>query len=94
MELLLALSQAINHLHNECDPARITIHRDLKPDNIGFTHNGTLRLFDFGLAAVIPRAVPADEIRQGGGRRLPRFRLTGQTGSVRYMAPEVALNQP
>ena len=94
IELLLALSHAINHLHNECDPAAITIHRDLKPDNIGFTHDGTLKLFDFGLAAVIPRAVPADGMSRGGGRNLPRYRLTGQTGSVRYMAPEVALNQP
>mmetsp|Transcript_83485 Transcript_83485/g.235385 ORF Transcript_83485/g.235385 Transcript_83485/m.235385 type:complete len:404 (+) Transcript_83485:222-1433(+) len=94
----LSLARALEYLHQAADPTLMTIHRDLKPDNIGFDQAGNLKLFDFGLAAQVPREVEEysnDEVGTGGGgRRLPRYRLTGQTGSVRYMAPEVALNQP
>ena len=48
-------------------------NRDLKPSNIGFTHSGEVKLFDFGLAR---------EVRD------PSRRFTGYTGSARYMAPE------
>ena len=49
------------------------VFRDLKPSNVGFTAKGTVRIFDFGLAKEI-----IDSKR----------RLTGNTGSLRYMAPE------
>eukprot|EP01035_Chromulina_nebulosa_P020600 gene20600-26709_t len=29
------------------------LHRDLKPDNVGFTMDGKLKLFNFGLATVM-----------------------------------------
>ena len=56
-----------------------------KPDNIGFDRNGTLKLFDFGLAKELKESERLDD---------GNFRLTGFTGSVRYMAPEVCLGQP
>jgi serine/threonine protein kinase len=48
-------------------------YRDLKPANVGFTLAGEVKLYDFGLA----REVVDD------GRK-----MTGYTGSARYMAPE------
>lgn len=54
------------------------IFRDLKPSNMGFDIEGNVKLFDFGLA----REIPHNSDR----------RLTGATGSRRYMAPEVALS--
>ena len=81
-----ALATALHYLHHVAVPDAVIIHRDLKPDNIGFGADGTLKLFDFGLSTSVPRGPP--------GTRLPRYRLTGHTGSVRYMAPEVALDQP
>ncbi|EED96300.1 predicted protein [Thalassiosira pseudonana CCMP1335] len=58
---------------------------DLKPDNIGFNAEGQLKMFDFGLAKKITNADKSDD---------DLYQLTGNTGSLRYMAPEVALNRP
>jgi serine/threonine protein kinase len=55
------------------------IYRDLKPHNIGFDATGNVRLFDFGLARIC----------EEGDRK-----LTGRTGTARYMAPEVVRSQP
>lgn len=59
------------------------IYRDLKSDNIGFDVRGDAKLFDFGLAVEFDN----DKTKNKA------FRLTGDTGTIRYMAPEVALNQ-
>ena len=55
------------------------VHRDLKPENVLIQHNGVAKLTDFGLA----RSLSA--------------RLTNEgmiTGTVFYIAPELALGQP
>lgn len=58
------------------------IYRDLKPDNIAFDrYTGRLKLFDFGLSRDISKLTPNNN---------GLYRLTGLTGSARYMAPEVA----
>ena len=67
------VASAMEYLHSQ----RIVV-RDLKPANLGFSRDGTLKMFDLGLA----RKLPND------GRR-----LTGCTGTMRYMAPEVAESQ-
>jgi len=52
---------------------------------IGFATDGTLKVFDFGLSTIVPNSSPySDEI----------YELSGQTGSLRYMAPEVANRKP
>ena len=52
---------------------------DLKPDNIGFTKDMKLKVFDFGLATCIGRSGHSNQV----------YKLTGCTGTLRYMAPEV-----
>lgn len=84
------LALALEHLHHhEPIAGHRVLHRDLKPDNCGFlAETGTLVLFDFGLATrwrcTSDAAVSADDPRP----------LTGQTGSARYMSPEVATSSP
>ena len=89
LEHLLSLSKqfadALKHIHYEL-PGVTIIHRDLKPDNVGFTSSGTLKLLDFGLSIAIKRGDSGDDN--------PPYKMTGLTGSMRYMAPEVGLSNP
>ena len=57
------------------------IHRDLKPSNLLLTADGRLKLADFGLAKY--------KSGDGGGMSAQPYRMTGFTGTLRYMAPEV-----
>ena len=63
------------------------MYRDLKPDNIGFDVRGDVKIFDFGLAREFG-------IAEKTGNDDGMYKMTGDTGSPRYMAPEVALGQP
>ena len=71
------LAQGMNYLHT-CKPP--IIHRDLKPANLLIDYSGVLQITDFGLAKLRPKP------SQKGS---DTYRLTGETGSYRYMAPEV-----
>lgn len=61
------------------------VYRDLKPDNIGFDIRGDVKIFDFGLAKEMrPEDMVSDDL----------YEMSGNTGSLRYMAPEVARRLP
>mmetsp|Transcript_20602 Transcript_20602/g.56855 ORF Transcript_20602/g.56855 Transcript_20602/m.56855 type:complete len:263 (-) Transcript_20602:88-876(-) len=70
------LARALCFLHN-CSPP--IIHRDLKPSNVLITTDGHVKVADFGLSKLVLQA--------GAGR--DRYAMTGLTGTLRYMAPEV-----
>ena len=60
------------------------IFRDLKPENVGFTHDDKIKIFDFGLAR---------ELREE--RKVGRDKyLLSLAGSRRYMATEVMKGCP
>ena len=76
LDILFDIASALKYLHQ-----KNIIHRDIKPDNIGFDAQGVVKIFDFGLAAKIN-----SESKLGNGL----YKLTGGTGTCRYMSPEVA----
>jgi len=101
---LSGIADALRYLHYSASPDHTICHRDLKPDNFGFTEDGVIKLFDFGLCAVLPRVGshaggPEGNEAIGNGmlcggyseNTYPIPLLQGETGSIRYMAPEVAL---
>ena len=71
----------MDYCQAEAVPGCMVLHRDLKPDNIGFTLSGLVKVMDFGLAKIIEHASPDSE---------EVYEMSGETGSLRYMAPEVA----
>ena len=77
------IAEAFKYLHSQISDKAMIIHRDLKPDNVGFTSAGTLKLFDFGLCTCVRRRGEWE-----------KYEMSGNTGSLRYMAPEVALGLP
>jgi len=79
VSILIQLGQAIQHLHSQ----RI-LYRDAKPVNIGFAKDGTLKIFDFDVARILPKSDDPNDF----------YNLTKRTGSPRYMAPEVAKGEP
>jgi eukaryotic-like serine/threonine-protein kinase len=63
------------------------VHRDLKPGNLRLTPDGRLKILDFGLAELAPRASDL-------GLTLTVTQSTDVTGTVPYMAPEQLRAEP
>ena len=80
LRVAVQIIDAIDYLHGLG-----IVYRDLKPDNIGFDEKGTVKLFDFGLAKELKEADKQDD---------GAYKLSGKTGSRRYMSPEVTKETP
>jgi len=82
-----AIADALSFCHSAAMPGCMVLHRDLKPDNIGFTVAGVdrqLKIFDFGLSRILKDSSSlSDDV----------YEMSGGTGSLRYMAPENARNE-
>ncbi|KAI7841021.1 hypothetical protein COHA_005249 [Chlorella ohadii] len=99
VEIALDAARGLAYLHHR-KPNPI-IHRDLKPGNLMLSggqyqdqmqivfDTGVVKLADFGLSKTLPINKHAEY-----GYLDSKFRLTGETGSYRYMAPEVFRHEP
>jgi serine/threonine protein kinase len=79
VQCAIDIASAVEYLHS-----KRVIYRDLKPANIGFDGDGTVKVFDFGLAVELPE----------GSEPNATFNLAGNTGTSRYMAVEVIRKHP
>jgi serine/threonine protein kinase len=93
LDVAQQLADAIAYLHSQN-----VLHRDLKPDNIGFDIHGDLKVFDFDIARVCPTSSGSSGMST---RRLMKeskedetFLMTQKVGSPRYMSPECARREP
>ncbi len=85
LDLLTAVSYAcqiadgLNSAHQ-----KYIIHRDIKPQNIMISADGTLKILDFGIAGLIEQQSASQSLEQGENKQTK----TMAVGTPSYMSPE------
>jgi serine/threonine-protein kinase len=80
LEVFQQVTQAVDFAHR-----RLIVHRDLKPSNILVTHDGEVRLLDFGAAKLL---------QDGGDQESALTREAGRAISPDYASPEQIRGEP
>eukprot|EP00521_Asterionellopsis_glacialis_P017073 CAMPEP_0195293308 /NCGR_PEP_ID=MMETSP0707-20130614/12137_1 /TAXON_ID=33640 /ORGANISM="Asterionellopsis glacialis, Strain CCMP134" /LENGTH=459 /DNA_ID=CAMNT_0040353987 /DNA_START=75 /DNA_END=1451 /DNA_ORIENTATION=+ len=85
LKVLTCVADALAYLHEKA-----IIHRDLKLDNLVFDAHDNIQIIDFGFS----RELPISKASASHAREDETYHLTGNTGTMRYMAPEVYFRKP
>lgn len=83
VHIVAAICAGLHHAHESKDPHGNPlgiVHRDISPQNVFVTHDGHVKLMDFGIAKA--------------SRRSTRTRSGVLKGKLGYMAPEQAMGEP
>jgi tetratricopeptide (TPR) repeat protein len=80
------IAEALAHAHQ-----RGLIHRDIKPGNIKVSSEGFIKVMDFGLAVLMPRATGPDDTTVSDDEELQPAMPGQLAGTYAYMSPEQSL---
>ncbi|CAI5975651.1 unnamed protein product [Closterium sp. NIES-64] len=83
LKILRDAARGLDFLHR-----RGIVHRDLKAANLLIDENDVVKLCDFGVARMLPSRQQGGQLR-GGPEKVGGADMTAETGTYRWMAPEV-----
>ena len=70
------------------------IHRDLKPSNIKITHDGRVKVLDFGIAKAIGTVDAESDVATSTTLTMGNTKAGAVLGTAPYMSPEQTRGQP
>jgi len=85
LELIRTVCTAVQYAHQN-----LVVHRDIKPNNILVTSDGTLKLVDFGISKLLGRNGSTTGARSATGATATGYRLV----TPQYASPEVIRGEP
>jgi serine/threonine protein kinase len=81
--MAVELAGALDYLHRDVHNSAMIIHRNVKPNNLGISDDGHVKLFDFRMARCVRKRHTERET----------YEFDGSPTCARYCAPELFLGQ-